>query len=310
MKFSKIISDDHARELGVSNAGLHIEYDLNVNRTYSWMPKPIVIKNLDTVDISDSDSIAKYNKLSSMFASCHLSKKIRRELQARLQNKWLIGQKCGRLHKRALHKVPKGCDKIFRKKTTKIDTKGVAVGILGDFSGSMGGEKYFHQCTATHELSRVLSALQINCGVYGFNTAYGSNNWILPLKPFRESHRTDVFLHRCVAAGKSMGCKADGDFLLWMAGELMKQKATRRILFVLSDGQPAATDNNGNCDIDAFTSSVVRSMLESRAIEIYGIGIMDKTVEHFYPQRCVIEKASQLEDKLLTVLRNKIINHM
>lgn len=310
VKFSEIISDDHDRESGTSNAGLEIEYDLDVNRSYQWTPKNMNVRNLDRVDTANHEMIQKHDKLSSMFAHCHLTKKIRRELQAKLQQKWLTGQKRGRIHKRALHKVPKGGDKIFRKKTTKINTKGMAVGILCDFSGSMGGEKYLHACTATHELARVCSALQINTGVYGFNTSYGTDNYILPLKPFRESFRSDVFLERCVAASKSMGCNADGDFLLWMGGELMKQKATRRVLFVISDGQPAATDNHGNSDIDAFTSSVVRNMLQSRQFEIYGIGVKSKAVEHFYPDRCVIDDPKQLEDRLLHVLRNKVINYM
>jgi len=107
-----------------------------------------------------------------------------------------------------------------------------------------------------------------------------------------------------------MDSNADGDFLLWAYGELMKQKAQRRILFVLSDGQPAATDNHGNWDIDAYTKKVATDITKTGLIEIYGIGIEDETVEHFYKDHCVIKNSNELEEKLLTVLRNKIISHM
>lgn len=305
VKFSDVVADAHEVS-GDRETGLHIEYDMPINRPYAWVPKPIEEIDLDQIDGARKNRA----KLSDMCNNQHLTKKIRRELQAKLVNRWDTNKKRGRLHKRNIHKVHNGGDKVFKKRAERIHTKGTVVGVLTDFSGSMNGNKYYHACTASHELTRVLSSLHIITGVYGFSTTNSKLNKLLPLKKFNESFRSDVFQNRCIAGGDMMHSNADGDFLLWMGEKLMKQKAQRRILFVLSDGQPAALDNFGNRDIDAFTHSVVKNMLASRAIEVYGIGIEDSSVEHFYPAHCVIKESSELEEKLLTVLRNKIINHM
>ena len=53
--------------------------------------------------------------------------------------------------------------------------------------------------------------------------------------------------------------------------------------------------------------AVTNRIEKSRDLEIYGIGIEDDNVQHFYRDNKVIRNCSQLEDALLSVIKTKII---
>ena len=84
----------------------------------------------------------------------------------------------------------------------------------------------------------------------------------------------------------------DGEALAWAAARLIRRKARRRLLFVLSDGYPSTSDGD---------PAVLRSDLLARVqavteagIELVGIGIQDDAVEAFYPNAVVVRKLHEL----------------
>jgi len=306
-KFSAIVASDH----GDSNreAGVHIEYD--VTQDSDWVPMELEEKDLDKPFPEPVRDRALAAQFDDLFSQVHLSKKIRRELQSMARTRIVTQKRRGRVHKRALYKTAADSNaKVFKQRDVRFSPKSTAVMLLQDWSGSMGHTKFKNACVATHELGRVLQALQVPFGIYGFSTLSMVRNLLFKMKSFSETFRTDVYRDRCVNASHHMHSNADGDYILWAAEQLMKQKATRKILFVLSDGSPAAHDCHGSNNAMGFTQKVVKKIEAMGLIEIYAIGIMDRNVDLIYKHRCSIDRSDELESKLLSVLRNKILAGM
>ena len=85
--------------------------------------------------------------------------------------------------------------------------------------------------------------------------------------------------------------EAVGEAILWSVDRLHKRKNKRKVLIVLSDGQPAS--NRGDCY--QFTKDVIDQVHKDGRIEIYGIGIIDDTVKQLYPHWSVIRHEDELE---------------
>ena len=314
VKFSEIVAADDHDPSSDRESSLHIEYDVAGNG--QWIPMDFRDTDLDRgyPDLVNDNRVEK--ALRDMMQHCNLSKKIRRELQAITRTRFESGKRRGRLHKRSLHKSVNENAKLFKQRQVRFSPKATAVMLLQDWSGSMGRTKFKVASAATHEMARVLNSLQIPFAIQGYSTmsgwgSYGQGyNMDMRFKEFNEGWNADKFVHRCVVASHDMHCNADGDFILKAGAELLKHKATRKILFVLSDGSPAANDNHGNSDCDGFTKRVIEQLERVPGLEIYAIGIEDRNVERLYRHHASISRADELEDKLLSVLRHKIISQM
>lgn len=305
--FSKMISTDHNPEGSSREAGLHINYDILA--AAEWVPLPIeqAKARFDDGSLKDRHYL---DNLVSKCAEVNMSKKIRRELQSMSRTRFQGGKKRGRLRGRDVFKaVVQDTDKIFRQRVVKFNPKSTSALVLTDFSGSMGGTKMEHATVATHELSRVMSALMVPHSVHSFSTQSRMRTKMFTFKGYSESFNSNEFLERCVAASHHMHCNADGDVLLWAGRELIKRKTARKILFVLSDGSPAARDGHGNRGIMQFTQAVAKD-LEKNGIEVYAIGIEDRNVDEIYTNRATIQDSRDLETTLLGIMRNKLLAGM
>ena len=305
VKFSEMTADQHD-DPSDRDGGLHIDYDSLP--AADWVPLPIEDIKLDAeLTLGDRALLSEIEKGTH---EVNLSKRIRRELQSMARTRFEGGKKRGRIRGKSLFKaVAQDNDKIMRQRVVKFNPKSTSAMVLQDWSGSMGGDKLKHATVATHELSRVLDALMIPHGVFGFSTHSREKNLLLTLKTFAEGFNSQKFLTRSVNASHQMHCNADGDYLLWAGHQLLKRKSARKILFVLSDGSPAARDKHGNRGIMQYTQKVAKD-LEKMGIEVYAIGIEDRNVQKIYRNNVVINNARDLEASLLTVLRNKLLAGM
>jgi cobalamin biosynthesis protein CobT len=100
------------------------------------------------------------------------------------------------------------------------------------------------------------------------------------------------------------GKNRDGEMLIWARQRLLAQKAGKHIMTVISDGQPRSSSKG---DIAGLTYEVIRSIEQEGRIDLYALGLENRSVLQFYKHAAMVDDASQLEDKLLTVLRDKII---
>ena len=202
------------------------------------------------------------------------------------------------------------------KRNESVYTKqGIVVSLLIDCSGSMGG--YFgtedgHRLSrieaahaATLSLAKLLAALGVKFEVLGFTTrtkkhhevrpgyshSRGEDNMFLIFKSFSElwatqelamlSLRENNKVHVGEEGFLHLFQNADGEAVLWAAMRLLPRQEDKKVLIVLSDGEPATLGNSGLQS--AFLKWVVKAVQDTRIL-IGGLGLGDgATVEKYYP---------------------------
>ena len=90
---------------------------------------------------------------------------------------------------------------------------------------------------------------------------------------------------------------------MWAYSRLLQQKTARKVLVVLSDGQPQS--RRGDCSY--HTKQVIEQIEKQGKVEIYGVGIESDSVKNFYKDYQVIHRAEDLEGALLNLIQNRII---
>lgn len=235
-----------------------------------------------------------------------LSNKIRKILQVKTQSLNVHGQKKGKLSNRNLYRATQSGtgenqQRVFRKKVQQFDLD-TAVTVLIDFSGSMGGDKMVHAIASGMMLNEAISKIGVPLEILGF-TDRMSNSIINIFKTFRKPVPTEMLRQRFLRGTNSMSANADGEAILYAYDRLAKQTNKRKVLIVLSDGQPASS--RGDCY--QFTKDVIDKIHKEKRIEIYGIGIMDDTVKELYPHYSVIQHENELEAAVLNVVKKHIL---
>lgn len=261
--------------------------------------------------ISVRSQINYYTPYYNAMPEVTVGSRVRQYLQAKSATKRVRNKQRGRLETRKLVKtrlnVPEyEKTKIFSRTKDGLTLSGTKVYILCDSSGSMLDEhKWVMSAHSGLAISKCLSALHIEHELACFTEVLnheGTNthpiNYIV--KPFGRSVSPD-HIRDCMLGMRAEN-NADGESLLIAGRKLLKQKADRRIMFVLSDGMPAAYRGGG-----AKLLTEVIKELTDRNVEIYSVGIEDESVKHFYKNYIVVENASQLEVQLLEMLKQTLI---
>lgn len=233
------------------------------------------------------------------------------------------GHRRGKLHAPSLWRVPQGDPRVFSQREEHV-SKDTAVSLVCDNSGSMSGPKMKLAMTAAYALSTTLDRVKINHEVIGFTTG---NFWNVP-QSLRDAMQKDAdaapirydrvepivmpiykeFGERISATVKArfaymmfaqngLAGNIDGESLEYAAIRLMKQKEKRKVMLVLSDGQPAGSNKSG-----PHLSFMVRH-LEKHGIEMMGIGIMSTAVKRFYPNHVVLDDIDALPTQVMQELK-------
>jgi cobaltochelatase CobT len=93
----------------------------------------------------------------------------------------------------------------------------------------------------------------------------------------------------------------DGEALLWAHGRLLARPETRRILIVLSDGEPvdmATLDVNGDDYLERHLVGVIDDIVHCSPVELHAIGI-GHDVNRYYPSAISVASANDLTIELL-----------
>ncbi len=235
-----------------------------------------------------------------------LSSTVRRLLQIRSKSKRLHGKKRGKINGKALYRmsIPNSGsygEKVFSQKTEN-DMLDTAVTVLGDMSGSMGGNKYVYMAHSCIMLNEAISPLKIPLEILGFTEEY-RKGVVCVYKTFN-SRTTPEWLANDFSNGSDMmGQNADGEAIQFAYHRLQAQRNKRKILIVLSDGQPASD----RCGAHDHTKQVIQYIQEATDVEIYGIGICSNAVVNLYKDHRVIKEPAELEEALLDVIKTKVI---
>ena len=304
-KLMKAVAHDHKP----SRTGIHMTID-KLSRDYYSIPKPseyVIVRfpMLHKEVRGYSETYFQEHKVNTYITSNGkaLANQLRMRLQTRSRDRYEYGVKRGSLHTGSLHKLITGSEesskRVFRKRIVS-DTVDTAVTLLVDCSGSMSGSKFEMACAGAGAMAEALKPLNISYSVYGFtNTRHDDDPIIWVFNEFGERVPQAELVSRFKRASACLWENTDGDAIAYAAHMLNQRKEHRKVLLVLSDGSPAGRGIYG--DIEAYTLQAVKNA-ENSGVDVYGIGILDSNVRHFYKKHEVVEKLEMLAPTILSVL--------
>ena len=247
-----------------------------------------------------------------------MQKDLERMIAARQTSMKVPGFRSGRLHQSGLHKLAVGDTRVFRRRFDQSN-KATAVTLLIDNSGSMSGEPIKTAMSAGYALAQTLERINVPCEVLGFSTgstptsvraeiraseaaigrAYTHYDTLTMkvFKDFKERMTPGVKQSMGYMAQRQedMASNGDGDALLAAGERLLRRPEERKILIVLSDGQPAVSLSSWNLkgELHAHLHMVIADLAKN-GVETFGIGIDSDAVRDYYPRHVVIREVSEL----------------
>lgn len=275
-----------------------------------------------------------------------MSKQLERLVAARNRSMFVPGFRSGRLHSSSLYKLKTGDTRVFRRKE-EVTTKNTAVMLLVDCSGSMkSNDRIAKAAEAAFALCSSLELINVPTQVMGFTTGHNYDlmeaaqremeeltdkyptkpicfdrieNLEMPIfKTFDERMTPDVKQSLAAIPFFPLRNNADGESVEVAGNILMRRQEERKILVVLSDGQPAMQSLPSRAFFDKFSyhSTLERACehlrgvvtsLENSGIETLGIGIETPEVESFYPKNIVLDKVEDLPEKVMNELSQMLL---
>lgn len=269
------------------------------------------------IDLSGQGSKPAYRRLrqDARSMTSMLKSKLERLLKIRQVSKWRSERDYGSIDRRSLPKLltDRNYTTPFRE-YVRAETLDTVVEILVDSSGSM-----HHKMTLTKQtliaLAEALKELQIPFEVTGFiampdgqmdsmaRTAMAEarsfNRWRerLEHRIFKSFESNDLTGIERLEAG---GNNCDPESVKWAANRLSMRKEKRKILIVMSDGQPTTGDGDMRLLRGALKNTVDAIMRSG--MEVVGMGIMDNAVTEFYKDNVVIHDIKDLPTKAMQKL--------
>lgn len=250
--------------------------------------------------------------------------RLRRALMAKEQRDWDFGREFGRLDTKRLVAGTLGAQGIYKQRTDRFEND-TAVHMLVDLSGSMGYKKIEVANESVIAFAECLEGTQIRYQISGFDNGGGGPKWrdmvhelehksgahynrteplnLFKFKTFNESLQVakgPISAIKDCAAGNN----SDRDAVLWAMEELKAQPQRRKVLLVLSDGQPF------NHTINATTGSLQHGLKMAidecvkNGVECVGVGILTEHVKDLYPKSVSINRVEDLSGAIFTQLSN------
>lgn len=254
-----------------------------------------------------------------------LQKDLERAMAARSAATWSAGHRSGRLHPSALARLTAfKDDRVFRRKHIN-DSKDVAVELLVDCSASMGGSKIETAAYAAYGLASVLDRMGLPNEVLGFTTseylpsemheeerklgidyAREMNLYIPILKGFNERLTSESKKRFAALPHVGWLCEnVDGESVQIAAHRLAQRRERRKILMVLSDGQPACPG-----DWRALQRHLKKSVkdVEKSGIDVIALGIQSDAPRHFYSKYMLLDSVSELPSAVMGQLKRLLMS--
>ena len=242
-------------------------------------------------------------------ASENFSQQVRRLIQIRTRSKYEYGVKKGKLDQARLARIalrqPGFSERVFKNKINNL-VLDASCTILVDMSGSMTGDKVLFACEAVFLLNKVFKAIDVPLEILGF-TDWGEHPLMYVYKSFSTPKIEDSQLIEYFSKSSTyMTGNPDGDAILWAHNRLVKRREKKRLLIVMSDGQPAAS--RSQIGLGHFTKAVITEIEKQKYVDIYGLGLSSECVTEYYKNHSVVKSPEQIPVQLLQLLERKLIN--
>lgn len=321
-KLATVHTMDHSK---MSTVGLRHDSVPDLHNPWSMTP----IEQFIIVDFAngyssnrDFDSMLTDTSSSSWFrdsfdsrvrgkanASEDFAQQVRRLIQIRSRVRYEYGVKKGKLDQarlaRIVTKQPGFSERVFKNKITNT-TLNAAVTILLDMSGSMSGDKALFSAEATILLNNVFKVLKVPLEILGFTDRRDKPVGYI-YKPFSVQRLPDDTLLTYI--GRSSGAMSgnpDGDCIIWAYDRLLHRKEKKRLLLVMSDGQPAAY--RGESGVEAFTLQAIQEIEQGKKVDIYGLGLCDISVKKYYKAHSTVNRPEEIPIRLLELIEQKLLS--
>lgn len=254
-----------------------------------------------------------------------MQKDIERLMAAQSLSVRTAGHKSGRLHSASLYRVMQGDPRVFQRKE-EHRSKDTAVMLLVDCSGSMIGARIVTAMQAAYALAQTLERVNIPSEILGFTTgsmsssarqqAYeeyqkhgvsfsrDSHTIVMPIfKSFNE--RLNSTVKKRIAyqlnVQSGMNTNTDGESLEYAAMRLIPRREKRKVMLVMSDGQPVGTGSGPHL------KETVNNLTKI-GVETVGIGIQSDAVKHFYPRYLTLNNVADLPSAVMGELKRILTN--
>lgn len=248
-----------------------------------------------------------------------LKNQLNRLLMSKKRSTWLGGKRHGLINPATLHQaVQQTSDKLYRtrKEGARINT---AVSILVDLSGSMGGAR-MHKATETAVLmAETLNLANIPFEIIGFSgdrTYSGTHGesgdfdrWgsldMYYFKLFSES--LNPLTRRRIGSMRARAQNYDGESVRFAALRLMQRKERKKVLFVLSDGEPCACLCKGSHVLSSHLKQVCKELEAIEDFFLCGFGIQTDAPKRFYRNYVLIDNLADLPKALMEKLYRALV---
>lgn len=180
----------------------------------------------------------------------------------------------------------------------------MAVGLLVDESGSMSGaDRITHARLTSLILYDFCNRLNIPIAVYGHSTGYDTDVLLNAYADFDSVDKNDRYR---IMKMDCIGGNRDGYALRFLAERLMLQSAEIKLLFIISDGRPAARGYSGN---EAFEdlASIKKEYRRKGIITIAAaIGNDKETIEMIYGKEAFLDvtELKELPENLIAIIKS------
>jgi cobaltochelatase CobT len=253
--------------------------------------------------------------------------KLRKKLITKKDNQSQASNSCGVLNRKLLSQFISnpGNQNIWQQSQPQ-QFQDTVLTILLDNSGSMRGNPIAISAMACETIAKTLEEFSIRTEIIGFTTSDWRGGRVRKLwetcgrpknpgrlnelrhiiyKPFNQSFKKSQINLGMMLKEGILKENIDGEALLFARSRIMQQNAKRKILLVISDGNPVddSTNSSNQGDILADHLSFVINKIEkqkgSSKIEIIGIGIGHSTSD-FYRNEISIKNIEDLGDAMIS----------
>ncbi|MBG0789908.1 MAG: VWA domain-containing protein [Desulfovibrionaceae bacterium] len=227
------------------------------------------------------------------------SRALRTQLQGLMQSSVLTRNTVGRhgqLDARQLHRLAVANPRVFTRKGRKVAVN-TAVHILLDCSGSMR-RRIKLTTQVCHAVATALNSINgINVGVTAFPAGVplgddkSKGPTVCPILEHGDRMHSDF-------AVTATGCTPLGESLWWVLQQLQSLLESRKIVLILTDGDP----DSSNVALEAIKDG------KRFGVEIYGLGIMSEAITKLLPHHSrTINDLSELAPAMFGLLRGALI---
>ena len=249
-----------------------------------------------------------------------IAKDLERAIASKNRTMFIPGQKKGKVHGPSLYRLNMNDDRVFRQKDEKRAVN-ACVQLAIDMSGSMSGERIHMAAMAAYTMAKALDAIKVPCIVAGFTTGTmprGSWHNESASRPFTRfeslflpilkgwNRKADSLETRRnlghVMKGVPLLNNVDGESIRSLSRHFNDRKEDRKIMIVLSDGEPHAVGRGFANDLRKAVGDI-----EQAGIDLYGVGIQTTAPKRFYTKSVVIHNLPDLGKELIRLIAGSLI---